>query len=80
MVPEAVITKLSFMATEVAVRSISIFLVSPLYKEVSYITEIQPKLYWIQMTHGPGVIPAVMFTLLYYIFGPPCPKQLILDS
>lgn len=45
MVPGAIITKLSFMVIEVAARSISILVVSPLYKEVNYITEIQPKLY-----------------------------------
>lgn len=64
------------MVIETAAKSISILVVSPLYKEVNYITEMQPKLYWIQMTHGPGVIPALIFIVLYYFFRLPGPKQL----
>lgn len=56
------------MLIEMAARSSSIFVVSPLYKEMNYITEIQPKLYWIQITHDPGIIPVVIFMLFYYFF------------
>lgn len=52
------------MVIVMAAGSISILVISPLYKEVNCITEIQSKLYWIQMTHGPGAIPAVIFILL----------------
>lgn len=53
------------MVIEMAARSTNVLVISPLYKEVNYITEIQPKLYWIQMTHGPDIISALIFILLY---------------
>jgi len=45
MIPQVIITKLSCMSVVMAVRSVSILIISPLYKEVNCITEILSKLY-----------------------------------